>query len=99
MTDRWRWYTALTTILAFAAVGIVEAARQAAVGLAVMFAVVALVAVGLLASVRRRTPVALRSDLATWIEATSSITGESTSQLADRAVSAYRAALDDDRGG
>lgn len=97
MSERSRWWWSLMTIGVLAAAGIVESARSGNVGLVGLMIGVELVTIGLAVSLRRRPPVALRADLASWLESTSAITGEATSRLADRAVSAYRAGLTDDR--
>ena len=96
MNERKRWLLSLVSITALAGLGIVEAARVDHTGLAGLLCVIALVAVGLAWVLRRRAPVPVRTDLAKWLEDTSAITGESSTELADRAVSSYRAAMHDD---
>jgi len=98
VSERARWLISLMTVIVFTAVGIAESARLGEIGLVALLGVVGLVTLSLVVSLRRRAPIVLRSDLATWVETTSAITGESATQLADRAVSAYRERLGDERG-
>jgi hypothetical protein len=75
----------------------VEAWRIGAAGLFGLVAVIELLAIGALVSLRSRAPVVVRGDLAAWLDTMSAITGETASALANRALSSYRAALSDDR--
>lgn len=97
MGERHRWWWSLSTIGVFAAVGIVDSVRAERWGVLGLFAVIELVAIGLAFSIRSRAPVPLRDDLATWLESTAAVTGESPGEIADRAVSRYRAAVHDER--
>ena len=97
MSERNRWWWSLLTIGVLVAIGVVDTARTGRYGLLGLLCVVELVTIGLALSLRVRAPVPLRADLATWLETTAAITGESAGELADRAVSSYRAAVHDDR--
>ena len=59
--------------------------------LAVLFAVLAVGVAGLTLGEARRGGVVLRPDLATWVERTSAVTGETPDELTSRAVSRLRA--------
>jgi hypothetical protein len=77
-------------------VALIEAVRQETGALAVVIGI-ALVVLGGLALSQLRTPrLVLRQDLVVWLTRTSGITGETPEELANRAVSAYRADLGDD---
>ena len=99
MSARSRLFVALLTVALIAAVGAVEAARIGEGGLLGLLIVIDVVVIGVLLSLRVSGPVMVRSDLATWLESTSSVTGETTSALANRALSAYRASMSDDEPG
>ena len=75
-----------------------QSTRYAAGLLAWMFAFT-LVVVGVcsLAPLLRRSPgtLAVRRDLASWLETMATVRGESSSEIADRAISRYRASLDE----
>ena len=82
--------TALTLVVLIG-VGFVDAVRDDDTGTAVLFA---LVLVGVLSLARTRAgagSVALRRDLASWLDRTSPVTGETADELANRAVSRLRA--------
>lgn len=98
MSARTRLLGALLTIAAIAAVGIVEAARSDHVGLLGVLVIIEVLTVAIVGSLRSISPVMVRTDLITWLDDASAVTGESPSALADRALSAYRAALSDDPG-
>ena len=97
MSARNRWLWSLSMIAVVAALGVVEALRNDQVGLVGLLCFIELLTVGLAWSLRRQAPVAVRADLAAWLETTSAITGESAGAVADRAVSSYRAAMRRDR--
>lgn len=97
MSARNRWLWSLSTIAVVAVLGVFEALRSDHIGLLGLLCLIALMTIGLGWSLRRRSPVAVRSDLAAWLETTSATTGESASAVADRALSSYRAAMHDDR--
>ena len=90
LVNRVHWTDVLQ--LSFALAGTVAAARAGSFGLSLLFAAAGLTLVARLRPARRRS-VAIRADLATWIDEVSAATGESTSTVADRALSAYRAAM------
>ena len=91
MSDRLVTLATALTVIVLAAVGFVDAVRDDDTGTAVLFV---LVAVGVLSLARTRTKagsVALRRDLASWLERTSPVTGETADELGNRAVSRLRA--------
>ena len=80
---------------AAAAIGGIDALASGEPDLVVIFVVLAAPAGALLVrSHPRRPPVALRRDLATWLDQRGTATGETAEVLADRCVSTYRAGLD-----
>jgi hypothetical protein len=79
------------SLAVLAIVGLVDAARDDHTGLAVLFAVLAVGVAGLTLGEARRGGVVLRPDLATWVERTSAVTGETPDELTSRAVSRLRA--------
>lgn len=84
----------LVVAVLIAVVGAVDAAIGDAPDLVVLFVAVAvLCAVVLLRSITRRRAVAVRDDVARWLEITAAEQGETMDDLADRAISTYRAAL------
>ena len=78
------------TLVVVAVVGCVDAARDDRISGAVLFG---LLAVGIAAVTlgAGRGGVVLRRDLATWVDRTSAVTGESPDELTSRAVSRLRA--------
>jgi hypothetical protein len=89
---------ALVAALVVAAVGIIDAAAGSNLDLVVVFvAVVVLVGLELLRSWRDRHCVALRSDVSAWLAARAATTDETVTDLASRAISAYRVGLVGDR--
>jgi hypothetical protein len=89
------------TLFVIAGVGCVDAARGDDDGLAILFGVLAVGVATLTLAASRRGGVVLRRDLATWVERTSAVTGESPDELTSRAVSRLRAGFspnpDEDR--
>jgi hypothetical protein len=79
------------TLVVIAAVGCIDAARDDHTGPAVLFGILAVGVIGLVLSESRRGSIALRPDLAMWVEQTSAVTGESPDELTSRAVSRLRA--------
>jgi hypothetical protein len=98
VSARNRWLWSLSTIAVVAALGMFESLRSDQIGLFGLMCFIEVMTVGLAWSLRRQAPVAVRSDLVAWLETTSAITGESAGAVADRALSAYRAAMRRDRG-
>lgn len=81
-------------MIAVAAVGSVAAVLDDNADLAVIFVVLALLAVMLLARVSVRRPlVPIRADLVRWLNARAGVTGDRPEHLADRAIAAYRDGL------
>ena len=77
-----------------AALGLIDSLVGNDLDLAVLFAVVVVLSsVELMRSVVGRHRVPVRADVGSWLSATSSTTGESPTDLASRAISAYRAGL------
>jgi hypothetical protein len=83
------------TLAVIAVVGCIDAARDDNTGLAVLFGILALGVVGLVLGEARRDGIVLRPDLATWVERTSAVTGETPDELTSRAVSRLRAGFTD----
>lgn len=79
------------TLVVIAVVGCIDAARGDDEGLAVLFGVLALGIAALALSGARRGGVVLRRDLATWVDRTSAVTGETPDEMTSRAVSRLRA--------
>ena len=75
------------TLTVFAIAGFVDTVRQDDTGLAVLFGLLALGVAGLTVGQARRRTVVLRRDLASWVERTSAVTGETADELTNRAVS------------
>ena len=95
VSARRRLFATLSMIAVLTAVGFIEAWRTEAVGLLVLLAVIEVLTVGIIVTLHSSGPIMVRADLAAWLDATSAVTGESASVLADRALSAYRATLSD----
>ena len=74
-----------------AVVGCVDAARDDHAGLAVLFGILAVGVAMLMLGQARRGAIILRRDLATWVDRTSAVTGETPDELTSRAVSRLRA--------
>jgi hypothetical protein len=83
------------TLAVIAVVGCIDAARDDNTGLAVLFGILAVGIVGLVLGEARRGGIVLRPDLATWVERTSAVTGETPDELTSRAVSRLRAGFTD----
>jgi len=79
------------SLAVIAVVGCVDAARDDHTGLAVLFGILALGVAMLTLGEARRGGIVLRRDLATWVERTSAVTGETPDELTSRAVSRLRA--------
>jgi hypothetical protein len=75
------------TLALFAIAGVIDAARHDHTRLAVLFGLLAVGVVGLSVSQGRSRTVVLRRDLATWVERTSAVTGETADELTNQAVS------------
>ena len=85
------------TLAVIAVVGCTDAARDDHTALAVLFGILAVGIVGLVLGEARRGGIVLRPDLATWVERTSAVTGETPDELTSRAVSRLRAGFSDSR--
>lgn len=79
------------TLAVIAVVGCIDAAGDDHTGLAVLFGILAVGVIGLVLGEVRRGAIVLRPDLATWVERTSAVTGETPDELTSRAVSRLRA--------
>ncbi len=77
----------------FCLAGIVEAIRTDNWGLAVLFVLLLGVGSGIANQRAKRRPVQLRPDIREWLDDTASLTGETVEELANTALSAYRAEL------
>jgi len=99
MIQRLTQRTMLLTAAVLCIAGIIEAIRTSSPGIAIVFALVLLVGVGI---ARRRTssrPIHVRPDLREWLDDVASLTGESVEEVANVALSSYRAGLVSDRDG
>jgi hypothetical protein len=97
MRSNRRLLASMSVLAALAGAGLIEAIRLGRAGLAVLLGLAVLVAIGAVVTLRQRTVVSLRADLAVWVTRTTAATGETPERLVDRAVSAYRAELDGER--
>ena len=79
------------TLVVIAVVGCVDAARSDDGELAVLFGILAAGIAAITLGADRRGRILLRRDLATWVEQTSAVTGETPDELTSRAVSRLRA--------
>ena len=79
------------SLAVIAIVGCVDADRAEHTGLAILFGILTVGVVALTAGEARRSSIVLRPDLASWVERTSAVTGESPDELTSRAVSRLRA--------
>ena len=81
------------TLALLAIAGVVDAARDGHTQLAVLFGVLAVGVIGLTVGQARSRSVVLRRDLASWVERTSAVTGETPDELTNRAVARLWAAF------
>jgi hypothetical protein len=83
----------IVATFAVASVGALDAARGGIDDLIAVFVIVAALQAMLFFVLRlgRRRQVAVRSDLAEWLEERSAITGETVERIADRCIAQYRA--------
>lgn len=95
MTPRLRIMATASTLAVIAAVGMIDAIIDDRAGSAVLFGVLTVGIAGLGRLRSGETTVAVRRDLASWLERVSPVTGESPDQLSDRAVSRLRAGFVD----
>jgi hypothetical protein len=80
--------------------GAVEAARSEHIGLFGLFAGLLVIGIALAFQLARmQRAFVLRSDISHWVDEASAVTGESPEVLVNRALSAYRAGLSNDRPG
>jgi hypothetical protein len=80
-------------LLAISVAGTVAAIRAGDTGFTVLFVVTGLLAALPLLARRRRRSVELRADLGAWLDLVAASTGETATDILDRSVSAYRAAM------
>ena len=98
MSDRVRLVVPLLLIAAVAGAGIFETARTEQFGVLGLLCAIELLTVAVAFSLLAwRRPLMVRADLASWLDSAAALTGESTSDIVNRAVSSYRAGLSDDR--
>lgn len=84
----------LAALVLVAVVGVADGVRGREWDTTVLFGVLAVTLAGLLAATLLGRPlVAIRADLARWLEGRASVTGDRPGALADRALAAYRAGL------
>lgn len=81
------------SLVLIAAVGAIDAARTSDWAIVGLFGILALGIAAFVTQVDRRRGVILRRDLQTWVERTSSATGETPDEMASRAVSRLRAGI------
>ena len=75
-------------------VGVIEAANRDQPGLSVLFGLVLVVVIMLALRLRRvARAVPVRQDVHAWLETMAVVGGESSSDVADRAISSFRARL------
>ncbi len=84
------------TLAVLIVVGFVDAVRDDDTGTAVLFALILVGVVALTLSSLASSSVTLRRDLASWLDRTSTATGESVDDLGSRAVSRLRAGFSQD---
>ncbi len=93
MPERLVQRTMVLTAAILCIAGIVEGIRNDIDSTAVLFGLVMLVGAGIVNQRAKRRPVSVRPDIREWLDDTSSLTGETVEQLANTALSAYRAEL------
>ena len=89
--NRWIVLVSGVTLVVVAVVGCIDATRSDDVSLAILFGILAVGVAGLALLEQRSSGVVLRHDLATWVDRTSAVTGETPDELTSRAVSRLRA--------
>jgi uncharacterized membrane protein YoaK (UPF0700 family) len=85
-------------LLGISIAGTIGAVKDGAPGFVVLFVVVGAAVALAVARPRRRRALAVRADLAAWLDEVSATTGEPIGAILDRSVSAYRAAMGSDDG-
>lgn len=85
--------TMVLTAAVLCLAGIVEGIRNETEGTAVLFGLVLVVGAGIVNQRAKRRPVDVRPDIREWLDDTASLTGETVEDLANTALSAYRAEL------
>ena len=93
MIDHLVQRTMVLTAAVLCLAGIVEGIRNETEGTAVLFALVLAVGIGIVSQRAKRRPVEVRPDIREWLDDTASLTGETVEELANTALSAYRAEL------
>lgn len=100
MTPTFATRMTFAVMIAVATVGAVAAGLDDHWGLAVIFAVLAVLAAVLLVRTSVRRPlVPIRADLVRWLNARAAVNGDRMEQQADRAIAAYRDGLAGQEGG
>ena len=93
MIDHLVQRTMVLTAAVLCLAGIVEGIRNDTEGTAVLFGLVLAVGLGIVSQRAKRRPVEVRPDIREWLDDTASLTGETVEDLANTALSAYRAEL------
>jgi hypothetical protein len=93
MIDHLVQRTMVLTAAVLCLAGIVEGIRNDTEGTAVLFGLVLAVGFGIVSQRAKRRPVEVRPDIREWLDDTASLTGETVEELANTALSAYRAEL------
>lgn len=93
MSERLIQRAMVVTAAVLCIAGIIEGIRTDNGGMAVLFALVLLVGIGIANQRAQRRPINVRPDIREWLDDTASLTGETVEELANTALSAYRAEL------
>ena len=93
MIDHLVQRTMILTAAVLCLAGIVEGLREDSESIAILFGLTLLVGAGIASQRAKSRPVDVRADLREWLDDTASLTGESVEELANTALSAYRAEL------
>ena len=93
MIDHLVQRTMVLTAAVLCLAGIVEGIRNDTEGTAVLFGLVLAVGFRIVNQRAKRRPVDVRPDIREWLDDTASLTGETVEELANTALSAYRAEL------
>ena len=99
MIERLTQRTMVLTGAVLCIAGIIDGIRVDSPSTAILFALVLAVGAGIARQRAANRPVHLRSDLREWLDDTASLTGESIEEVANTALSSYRAGMGLERGG
>lgn len=99
MIERLTQRTLVLTAAVLCIAGIIDGIRVDSPSTAVLFALVFVVGAGIARQRAATRPVHVRPDLREWLDDTASLTGESIEEVADAALSSYRAGMGTHHGG